>query len=183
MDGFCAQGIVIKRKEFGEADRILTIYTQEYGKITVLARGIRRLKSKRSGCLELFCLNKMFVVRGRGFDILTEVESVRGFTEFRKNLDKVGRIYYICELVDKLTREEQENREVFDLMVKSFELFEKIDGDGVRLDKIISRFEKALLVKLGFLPKERELGENAMRNYIESIIESKLKSRKVLSTV
>lgn len=111
------EGVILKKRNFGEADRILTIFTSDYGKISALVKGIRRPRSKKAGHLELGNWCKIFVARGKTLDLLTEVEvkwpfGLADFTE-----SKANQIYHLLELVDTLTAPHQKNLEVFKLLV------------------------------------------------------------------
>ena len=68
---YSSEGIVLSRKNYGEADRILVILSKNFGKLSLLAKGIRKIKSKKRGSLEIFCQIKFSAVNGHGFDIMT----------------------------------------------------------------------------------------------------------------
>ncbi len=170
------EGIILKRLNFGEADKILTIYTKHYGKISALARGIRKTTSRKGGNLELFNLATLFLVKGKNLDIITEAQVKNSFDTLKKDLKKVYLAYHLCELVDKLTAENQQNRHVFDLFVKTMTNL-SLNGAEVFKDSIIN-FELSLLKILGFgVPKNKT--EESIRFFLENIIEKKLKTRKI----
>lgn len=178
MRSIKAEGIVIKRRNYREADRILTIFTKSNGKIKVIAKGVRRITSRRSPHVELlnysvFNLHKTTY----GMPILTEVESLKDFSTLKKDLKKIGRAYHICELIDGLCAENQENEEIFTLLKLALETISKDD----RHDLISYRFELKLLKLLGFSNDDKVLGEEDMQNFIESILERKLKTKQMLS--
>lgn len=163
------EGIVIRRINFGEADRILTIFTKHYGKIMAIAKGVRSVKSRRGGSLELFNHLILFLNEGKIWDFITEVQVVNSFEKNRGNLDFIGQAFQLAELIDRLTAEREENQRIFELFKNSFQDLGKIS---------IVQFEIELLKELGFgLP--RDLSENSLETFIESIIERKLKSRKI----
>lgn len=93
------EGIVLARRNFGEADRILSIYTKNHGRISVIAKGIRKTTSKKRGHLEIFSYIKFQVADGRGIGILTEVETLNNFEIVRKDLKKVSLAYFFCEVI------------------------------------------------------------------------------------
>lgn len=166
------EGIVLKRKNFGEADKLLTIYTKHYGKIRAIAKGIRKTTSRKAGSLELFNHSQLFVAKGRNLDIITEAQTVNSFRLWRKNLTKVGVAYYFCELVDKLTPDIQPNRNVFALLK---EYLGKISGAD--LPALSRSFEEYLLDELGFgIPAEIKNQPGSLKNYIESITERQINS-------
>lgn len=140
------EGLILKKRNFGEADRILTIFTSDYGKISALVKGIRRPRSKKAGHLELGSWCKIFVARGKNLDLLTEVEVKQpfGLTDFTEN--RANQIYHLLELVDTLTAPGQKNLEVFRLLVH----FLKQLGDGVNFKMTSCYFKVKLLTILGF---------------------------------
>lgn len=166
------EGIVLKRKNFGEADKLLTVYTKHYGKIRAIAKGIRKTTSRKAGSLELFNHCILFLAKGRNLDIITETQTVNSFRLWRKNLTKVGVAYYFCELVDKLTPDGQSNRQVFEL------LKEYLEGISTAELSAFSRsFEEHLLNELGFgIPSDIKSQPGSLKNYIESITERQINS-------
>ena len=119
------EGIVLKRINFGEADRLLTLYSKHYGKIRALAKGVRRVTSRKGGNLEIFNHVSLFLIHGRNLDLLSEAQVINTYKSWRKELKKIGLAYYLCELVDKLTPEGQENQVVFELLRDSLSLIDK----------------------------------------------------------
>ncbi len=170
------EGIILKRDNFGEADRILTIFTKHYGKLRCLAKGVRRVTSRKGGNVELFNCAILFLIRGRNLDLLSEAQVINSYRFWRRTLKKVGLAYYLCELVDRLTPEGQENRAVFDLLRDSLgEIGKKKPLELVR------GFEEKLLIELGFgVPEALKNRPGSLKDYIESIIEAKIKSPKIL---
>ncbi len=173
---FKTEGIILKRMNYGEADRILTIYTSHHGKIRAMAKGVRKLQSRKAGSLELFNHATLFLVKGKNLDLVTEAQVINLFKSLRKNLIKVGIAYYLCELVDKLTPDNQPHEAVFELLK---ETFKKI---GLKENKILVReFEEKLLNELGFgVPEVLRQTQGSLKAYVESIIEKELNSPKIL---
>ncbi|MBI2036418.1 DNA repair protein RecO [Candidatus Microgenomates bacterium] len=171
MRSYKTEGIILKRTNFGEADRILTVFTKKYGKVKIMAKGVRRITSRRSPNIELFNLTTLYIHKGRTFDILTEAQVINTFPTIRKNLELVGLAYYVCELVDGLCAEHQPHAKVFDLLVN---VLQELDNG------VIANFEQELLQELGFLPR-RQLTTINTAAYIEQILERRLKTRHLLS--
>src|SRR3990167_4660571 len=108
MRTYKTEGIIIKRKNFGEADRIITVLTRNHGKIQVKATGVRKIQSRRSSHVELLNHASLFIYKGRGsLPILTEAETIDSFQDIKNDLTKVGFAYHICELIDGLCAENQ----------------------------------------------------------------------------
>lgn len=185
MPSYRTEGIILKRTNFSEADKILTIFSKHYGKIKVLAKGVRRINSRRGGNVELFNQAVLFLAEGKNFDILTEAQVLNSFRGLRSDLQKIGKAYYVCELVDRLCAEGQENRKVYELLVEKLSEISRLPAGrhGQLSDKInLREFEIELLKLLGFWSEELE-GKYEPRAYIEELIERKLKSPKFLEEV
>lgn len=184
MRSYKTQGIIIKRINFGEADRILTIFTKRYGKIKAIAKGVRRITSRRGGNLEVFNLVTVFLTEGRNFEIVTEAEVVKSFLNLRKNLKKVGLAYYFCELVESLCPEKQENERVFELLSKILEdLEEEREIREIREMGGKKYFEINLLKELGYLSRDSGYKDFNLKIYLENILQRKLKSERVLNII
>ena len=187
MRTYKTEGIIIRRINFGEADRILTIFTKHYGKIKAIAKGVRRIKSRRAPHLELFNQTLLFLNKGRNLDIISEAQLINSFSNLRKDLKKVALAFKLCELIDQLTREGQSQKNVFNLFkacLNDLNLpavvghLNKEEGGGV-----VKNFEIELLQALGFLPKGKSLEKIEVECYIEKIIEKELKSKKFLENL
>src|SRR6185503_10980908 len=131
MRSFRTEGIIIKRRDFGEADRILTVMTRDYGKLKIKAAGVRKITSRRAAHIELLNHTVLHLYKGNTFAILTEAKMFTDFSGIKENFSKVGFAYHLCELVDGLCPENQENRNVFDLLQKT--LTELSEQDEVSL--------------------------------------------------
>lgn len=140
------EGVILSRKNFGEADRLLTIYTKDHGKIAAIAKGVRRPKSRKAGHLELGNWCKVFVAKGKNIDLLTEVEVKRAFGIAEFGEKKANKIYHLLEIVDILTPANQKNLRVFSLLVS----FLKKTSSGEDFNLISSAFKTKLLSALGF---------------------------------
>lgn len=175
MRSYKTEGIILKRSNYGEADRILTVFTRNHGKIKVLAKGVRRIKSRRGPNVELFNWAILFLTKGKNFDLLSEAEVKDTFSEVRSDLVKVGSAYYLCELIDNLCPERQEHKDVFDLLTESFKSLPFSDQQS-----FLSDFKLSLLIKLGYWSKDRPALEDSER-FIEEIIQRRLKTPKFLT--
>jgi DNA repair protein RecO (recombination protein O) len=174
-----AEGIVLKRTNFGEADKILTLYTKDRGKIVCLAKGIRRMSSRKRGNLEIFNHISFFAAKGKGLDIVTETEILDSYLIWRNSLKKVATAYEICEILDKLTPENLEQEDVYDLLALYLHKIGQVPES--ELKSLVSRFGEMILKLLGYWPKDKAFPEGSnISNYIENIIERDLKSRRFL---
>lgn len=201
------EGIIIKRSNFGEADRILTIVTPFRGKITVLAKGVRRITSRRGGNVELLNKIRFQVFQGSGLPILTEAESLKTFPKIKKDLMLGSYANHIAELAGKFLPEEQANLlaywlidNILDLLeenprqifIRAFEIkllaalgFWSIDQvdttDEIKnLLKIFQTNSWGEIAALSLLPEQALELERILRYYIERVLESSLKSARMI---
>ncbi len=182
MNTYKSEGVVLKRINFGEADKIITIYSKHYGKLTLLAKGIRRMTSRKRGNLEVFNQVVFFAVKGKGMDIVTETELMESFSSLRRNLKKVACAYQLCEMVDKLTAEGSEQDGVYELLSEHLKKLNTLSlGD---YSFFLGNFGLNLLKLLGFWPRNKPVPEDFRTcSFIEEIIEKELKSKKFLAKI
>lgn len=176
MRTFKTTGIVIRRKNIGEADRILTIYTKDMGKLQVKAKGVRKITSKRASHIEPLNIAVMTLYKGEGMHVLTEVEATNSHNTIKSNLSRVGMAYHICELIDSLCPEGQEQPEIYDLLEQMLQDL----GSKEKVGEAIHAFEINLLTALGFTTSSHDLTGSKASIFIESILEKKLKSRQII---
>jgi DNA repair protein RecO (recombination protein O) len=143
------EAVVLKRGDFGEADRILTIFTPERGKVRVLAKGIRRITSRKAGHLELFVRSRLLVHGGRDLDIVAQAESVETYRPIREDLRRTACAYFIAELLDGFTGEEEGQAAIYELLVESLRRLSS-ERD---LWLTTHYFEMRLLGLLGYRPE------------------------------
>jgi DNA repair protein RecO (recombination protein O) len=160
------EAVVLRRHDFGEADRMLTLYTPGLGKIRVLAKGVRKPRSRKAGHVELFTHNRLLIAKGRSLDIVTQADTINTFLALRTELSRTSCGYYVAELVDKFTEEREENGRVFDLLVQTLAWL----GEAEDTDLVLRYFELRLLDYVGYRPQllqcvscKRSVGSTAAR--------------------
>jgi DNA repair protein RecO (recombination protein O) len=151
------EGIVLRRTDFGEADRLLTVLTPERGKLRLVAKGARKPSSRKSGHVELFAHSQMLVAVGRDLDIVTQAETIEPFVGLRRDLLRTTYAYYLAELVDAFLAEHDENRPMFELLRDSLgRLSAEGSGEGeleAALGLVARYFELRLLSLAGYQPQ------------------------------
>ncbi|HOX41708.1 MAG TPA: DNA repair protein RecO [bacterium] len=123
-------GIVIKGMNFGEADKILTVFTQRLGKVKVLAKGVRKIKAKLAGALEPFVLSNLELYDGKTFYHVTGAVIDESYPTVHENLNKIAAVFYLGELIDAFENEEQKSPQVFDLFVNALRALEKHENNS-----------------------------------------------------
>ena len=143
------EAVVLKQMPLGEADRILTLYTPDLGKVRAVAKGIRRPRSKLGGHLELLNQVSVSLAYGRNLDVVNEAQVISSFAGFKEDLQSLSRALYISELVDGFSTERAANYAVYLLLVNTLGLL----GRTPSLDLLLRHFEVRILGHLGYRPE------------------------------
>lgn len=143
------EAIVLSRMDFGEADRILTVFTPRHGKLRIIAKGVRRPVSKIGPHLEYFTRSQLMMAKGRDLDVVTGAETLDPFLPIRADLDALGHASHMAELLNRLTEDRQENQRAYDLLVRSLRLL----AEGIDPFAVTRHYEMALLGIVGFRPE------------------------------
>ncbi len=143
------EAIIVKKTKLGEADRILTLYTPDLGKIQAVAKGIRRPRSKLAGHLELLTHSLVSLARGRNLDTVTGSQTITSFLPLKSDLQLTSYALYTTELVNQFTADHVENRPLFRLLL---EIMQQLcqPGDG---ELVLRYFELHLLNEVGYRPQ------------------------------
>lgn len=144
-----SEAVILKRINLGEADKILTIFTPNFGKLRVVAKGVRKVTSRLAGHVELFTRSQMLLAKGRNLDIVTQSETIDAHRPMHDDLSRLARASYAAELLDKLTPDALESYPSYKLTVEVFQLLSS-DPDP---DRVLRWFELQLLGYLGYAPE------------------------------
>lgn len=141
-------GLVIRTVDIKETDRLITIFTEEQGAVTALARGARSLKSRKMSSTMQFCYGS-FVLYGQGDKyFVKEAELIESFFDLRRSIEGLALANYIAEVLSDVTVEEAEG----DLLRLSLNSLYAIANDRYSLKKIKAVFEIRAASILGFMP-------------------------------
>lgn len=143
------KGIVIREMKYGDTSKIITIYTEDRGKISVMARGANNPKSKLIGVTQVFTLSDFQFNSGKNFYFISQGDIIDSFYSIREDIERVIYGYYILELVDKSISIEQENKNIYGLLEKSLEVLSQLDSDFL---KFIIAYEIKFIAFLGYKP-------------------------------
>lgn len=151
--------VILSRRDYGEADRILTVFTPALGKQEFLAKGIRKTTSRKAGHLELFTHSTLLVAKARTWDIVTEAASVESFRALRTNLDAIGYASFFCELVDCFTESDDDNQPLWDLFLLALRVLDEYGQHALAQQPqnepqlLLHWFQLQLLALTGFQPQ------------------------------
>lgn len=145
------EAIVLRRRDLGEADKVLVLYTPYLGKLSAVAKGVRRPTSKLGGHVELLTHSMMMLARGRNLDIVTQSQILHSFPGLRSNLERTSYAFCAAELVQRFTEEHIENQPLFRLLLNLLLYLEETDSP----DLALRHFEVHVLGLVGYRPELR----------------------------
>lgn len=175
--------IIIKRINFSEADRILTVITPDQGRLSLLAKGVRKSKSKLAGGLELFSISDITYIDGRSeLKTIISTKLNNHFSNIVKDVAKTMRAYDYLKAFDLLTQHGVEDG-VFDILKNTFDYIDEenshlfvsdlwivakilsIEGRGINLEKPLNKSEFSEDVKYDFSYEDMAFNENSNGAY------------------
>ncbi|MDX9850001.1 MAG: DNA repair protein RecO [Anaerolineaceae bacterium] len=141
--------LILRHQRWGEADRLLTIFTREYGKLRIVAKGARKTTSRKGGHLEPFMRTALQLAQGRDLWIVTQAEMINAFLPMRDDLQRMGFASYVIELLDKFTYEDGSNPQLYKLAVETLERLCTTDSVFV----VLRYYEMRVLDIMGYRPQ------------------------------
>lgn len=148
MKSFRTEAVVIRRRNFLEKDRILTLFSREDGKIEALSKGARRPGSKLSYCSDIGMVGKFQIYKGKKLDIVTEIEPVFSPEGARGEFNKTEKLGFLFRIIDKLYHEQEPHKATYDLLVQAVK---DISQDNYQL--IFMSFLLRVVEDLGLKPE------------------------------
>jgi len=164
-----ARGVIIKRANLGDTDRLVTVYSEDFGKILVKAKSVRKNQAKLKGHLELFLYSHLMIAPGRGFDIITGAETIEPFSKLRNSLSSLAAGYYLAELIDKLIVGPEKDENIWSLFLSSLKQLNQVRCDT---KAVVGNFESRLVEFLGYGTEK-----NNIDNVFQSLLGEKARSK------
>jgi DNA repair protein RecO (recombination protein O) len=156
MSTFRTEGIILRRNNFRENDRIFTVYTKEYGKLSCIAEGVRKLKSKQAGHLEPMTCSRFMFANGRSRRIkLATAVTVKHFSLIRADLHKLLSASYCLELFDRAVPFEEQDAFMYQFLFDALSLLNDVSHDkrDGGLEFFVRSFCLKLMAHLGYKPE------------------------------
>jgi DNA repair protein RecO (recombination protein O) len=153
-----ADAVVLRHSDFGEADRLLTLYTREHGKVRAIVKGARKIASRKAGHLEPFTRVKLQLAKGRDLFIVTQAETIDAYPSLRADLTLTGYAAYVLELLDRFVPDEETALpSLFRLLTETLSRLATDTSTSLSASSIpwltIRSYEMRLLDLLGFRPQ------------------------------
>ncbi|MFQ5878840.1 MAG: DNA repair protein RecO [Dehalococcoidia bacterium] len=142
------EAVVLRQRKLGEADRIVTLYTPEMGKVEAVAKGARKPTSRLAGHLEVLSHATVLLAKGQNLDVVTQAQALESFPALREDLERLSRAVYVAELVERATPERQENYPLYQLLLRTLSYL----AQRGQADAVVRWFEVQALDGLGYRP-------------------------------
>ena len=144
------QGFILKKEDRGEADRVFIIYTKDFGKLELLAKAVRKIKSKLRVGLELFYLSEIEFIQGKAQKTLTDAVLINNFKNLRRDSEKLAIAYQISEVLDGLVKGQEPDEKIWQLLEETFEMLDSCSTFHVSSSMIYYYFLWNFLSILGY---------------------------------
>ncbi len=142
------EGIILKTRDYGETHKIITIYTKEIGKITAIARGANKPKSKLSAVSQVFIQGEFLIYVTKGLSTIQQGQTLSSFRHIREDIVKTAYAAYLIELTDKLIEEKRPDPFIYDQLNKTLAWIDEKEEFMIPM----MMFELKLFAKGGFAP-------------------------------
>lgn len=146
------EGIIIRTTDYGETNKVVTIYTREKGKVGVMARGAKKPNSRLSAVTQLFTYGTFLFQKSSGLGSLQQGETVQSMRRIREDIFLTAYASYITELLDKGTDNNESNPFLFELYYQTMNYL----SEGIDPDVLTNIFEVKMLNVLGLYPEVNE---------------------------
>jgi len=147
---FRVDAVVLRHSDYGEADRLLTMYTRQLGKTRAIAKGARKIASRKAGHIEPFTHVKLQLSKGRDMLLITQADTVDAYLPLREDLILTSQAAYVMELLDRFTYEgDTENPSTFRLLTETLSRLASQSDPWL----VIRYYEMRLLDQMGFRPQ------------------------------
>jgi len=147
------RGLIFKKEDRGETNELLTIYTKDFGKLKILGKAIKKIKSKLRSGAELFYLSEIEFIQGKTHKTLTDAVSIEKFSDLRKDLKRLSLVYKISEILDNLIKGQEADEKIWQLLTETFGILNNWKIENWRLKIIYYYFLWNFLSILGYRPE------------------------------
>lgn len=142
------QGIVIRNQDYGETHKLVTIFSKELGKITAIARGAKKTRSRMSSVTQLFTQGEYLIYLSKGLSTLQQGQIINSYRHIGEDIEKTAYAAYIIELTDKLTDDKERDPFIYDQLVLTLQWI----NDETDFLVPVMMYELKLFRKGGFSP-------------------------------
>ena len=188
MPGFNTKAVVLKNYQFKDADKIYTLLSENKGRISVIGKGVRKVTSRRAGSMDT--LNNVIVHVDRhksGILYLQEVKTISTYKTVKANDKLTNKAFYIIELINRTTEEDEHAPKIYYLLVKTLD---RLEENSEKATLLVNKFEIQLMKLLGYQPprtllkkwkdeienNKYEQADKLLKGYVTEVLQEKMKS-------
>ena|SRR3990167_2352140 len=176
---YSLEALVLRKEKMGETDNIITVFSKSHGLLRLLAKGIRKITSRRAPYLDLFNYVRLYLNKGKTFDLITDVTLVNNFLVLKSDIKRVACAFKMAELLNRLLPEGQSQKLLYDRLISDYEGLNNLAN--LQQDKILTDFSNFLLSELGYAPKDKFFTGLTLDGILEEVMEKKINSNQLLS--
>jgi len=147
------QGFFLKEEEQGEADRLFTVFTEDFGKLKVFGKAIRKIKSKLRAGTEIFSLSEIEFIQGKTHKTLTDTVLIDKFKNIKEDLEKLKTAFQIAKALDSFLGEEEKDDEIWQLLKETFQRLNNYPLRTINYSLVYYYFFWNLISILGYKPE------------------------------
>ena len=171
------QAFILKRKNVGESDKVLTLFSKMNGKQRVIAKGIRKITSRRGPHLDIFNEVKITIHKGKTWDMVSEVDTIASRRNAYTTWMRMRAAYIIVEVIDKLLPDNEPQSSLYDQIGRALHDLETANDEEASV--ILVSFLNDALIALGYLHEDKRYSDfSEIISYIEQISERKIRANK-----
>lgn len=146
------QGFILRKEDRGEADRVFTIFTKDFGRLELRAVSERKITSKLRGGLELFYLSDIEFIQGKYQKTLTDASPIKTYRHVRQDLLRLVLVWRIAEFFNKVVQDQEADEKIWNILHETFNMMDNKDLNAQALKLIPSQFRWNLLSVSGYKP-------------------------------
>jgi DNA repair protein RecO (recombination protein O) len=153
------QAIILNRSAYRESDSLVIVYTKDFGKLSLVARGTKKINSKLAGHLEPISLADILIIKGKGFDYIGSALTTNAFLNLKDNLNKIYYAGRIIKWFSRLVKEGQSDERLFFLLLRTLQVIDDYQDEEFTKESgelFFSFFAFKLLAELGYKPEMYE---------------------------
>ena len=145
-----SRGIVLKKTDAGEDNQLVTFYTRDLGKLTGIAKSVKKASSRQANHLEVFNLVDFLMIAGNGYPIAASAQSLQSFPRMKASLVRTAAGFFVLESFYSLIYEHEKDPALWNLLVRSLESLEAESLAENQISRWLTDFKKELLDVLGY---------------------------------
>lgn len=124
------KGFIFKKNDRNEADRVFSVFTNDFGRLDIYAKAVRKITSKLRSGIDIFYLSEIEFIQGKNKKTLTDAIKIKKFENISKDLQKLKIVYQIADILDNFIKGQEKDKETFDLLI---EILDKLEEDSLRI--------------------------------------------------